>query len=337
MPKSTKANARLFETDSTPEETPKRQHRGVNSLNDLDTREWLKSTKSVWYSDPSDLEPLPHLDEVTQFLRREYGDKEAESILGQLTNSIMVSRPGPRDPDKAEHPATFGEKDIQKLIEFFTKSGDTVLDPFLGSGSTLIACSNANRNGVGIEVSPKWHKLANQRLKNLPSLPFEPTNLKLDVKKGDARSVLKKMDDEGFSFIVTSPPYWSMLNKPADHKVKQERVAKGRATRYSKSTKDIANLESYETFLKALTDVFQECVRVLKKGRYIAVVVSDFRDKDRFYLFHADIARLLEEVGFRMSGITILAQDSKTLYPYGMPYAFVSNIHHQYIVIARRL
>jgi hypothetical protein len=126
------------------------------------------------------------------------------------------------------------------------------------------------------------------------------------------------------------------LNKPADHKVKRERIKKGLPTKYSDAKADLANAPTYGMFLRRLEMIFRECVRVLAHKRYIAVVVSDFRDKSMFYMFHADIARLLERIGLELAGITILVQDSKTLYPYGMPYAFVSNIHHQYVVIARK-
>jgi DNA modification methylase len=156
------------------------------------------------------------------------------------------------------------------------------------------------------------------------------------VIQGDSRNELAKFPEDSFSFVVTSPPYWSVLNKQADHKVKRERISRDLPTRYSDHEDDLANIDSYGDFLGALATVFRECRRVLSPNRYIAVVVSDFRDKDHFYLFHADIARLLEQVGFSLAGITILVQDSKNLYPYGMPHAFVSNIHHQYVVLARR-
>ena len=48
-----------------------------------------------------------------------------------------------------------------------------------------------------------------------------------------------------------------------------------------------------------------------------------------------DIAKVVESVGFTLEGITVLVQDNKNLYPYGIPFAFVSNIHHQYILVFR--
>jgi len=332
-------NLKLFEDQDTASTATsrvkqRRQHRGENTLNDLDTREWLIATKSVWYPSPDDL-VVPQLEALAHALRTTYGDDKAETLLGQIFDSVMLSRPPSRDSVKAQHPATFAESDIEKLILFFTKARDRVLDPFLGSGSTLVACQNTGRHGIGVEVVAKWYKLAKKRVFEQRNLDFGD-NLEIEIIEDDARNALCGMPDESIGFIVTSPPYWSMLNKPADHKVKQERLRKGLPTRYSSESADLANLETYDDFLDALASIFRECFRVLQSKRYIAVVVSDFRDKSKFYLYHADIAKVLEMVGFQLAGITVLVQDSKALYPYGMPHAFVSNIHHQYVVIARK-
>ncbi len=246
------------------------------------------------------------------------------------TKSVWFSRPPQRGKLKAQHPATFAESDIAKAIEFFTKSGQSVLDPFVGSGSTLIACAQTGRVGTGIELIEQWADIARQRA------AAQQSEVEQTVLIGDSREVMPSLRDESFDFIVTSPPYWMILRKDWDHKVKAERRAKGLDTRYSDDESDLGNLESYEDFLCELGEVFLECRRVLKKKRYMCVVVSDFRHKSKFVAYHADISRAVESVGFSLEGITILAQDSKRLYPYGIPYAFVSNIHHQYILVFRK-
>lgn len=314
-----------------------RAHRGVNNLNDLNTREWLLATKSVWYTSVDDF-VRPQLEELTSTLRNVLSDPEVERVLEQILPSVMESRPGPRDAMKAQHPATFAESDVEKLLNFFTKRGDRVLDPFLGSGTTLIACHRTGRLGTGVELVPKWYELAQTRLAECEDqqLPFDDAQPKQELVQGDSREVLARFAPDTFGFIITSPPYWSVLNKPADHKVKAERVRRGLATNYSDSEADLGNVGSYGEFLGELKTVFEACFRVLQTGRYVAVIVSDFRDKSEFFMYHADIATVLRDCGFSLSGITVLVQDSKTLYPYGMPHAFVSNIHHQYVVVARK-
>jgi len=271
-----------------------------NRLNDLSNVEWLTFTKSVWQS-----------------------------------------RPPPRDELKEQHPATFAENDVEKLILFFTKKGARVLDPFLGSGSTLIACLNTNRNGYGIELVNRWAVIARRRLERakngLQSNSNEVSKAsELEILPGDSRIVLRRFGPEFFDFVMTSPPYWRILTKARDHKSQRERLSKGLPTKYSEDSRDLGNARSYGEFLRELAKVFAECYRVLKNGKYMAVIVSDFRHGSKFISFHNDLATAIEGVGFTLEGITILVQDSKNLYPYGMPYAFVSNIHHQYILIFRK-
>lgn len=246
------------------------------------------------------------------------------------TKSVWFSRPPQRDELKAQHPATFAESDIVRLIEFFTKPDGKVLDPFVGSGSTLVACAQTGRCGVGIELIEQWAEIAKRRVD-----AQEPTS-EQQIFTGDAREVMGQIDDGSFDFIVTSPPYWSILRKDLDHKVKAERKSKGLQTRYSDQSNDLGNTESYEQFLEELGVVFRQCWRVLATRRYMCVVVSDFRHGSKFIAYHSDISRVMESVGFSLEGITVLVQDSKNLYPYGLPYAFVSNIHHQYILTFRK-
>lgn len=246
------------------------------------------------------------------------------------TKSVWFSRPPQRDKLKSQHPATFAESDVMRLIEFFTKPGQTVLDPFLGSGSTLVACARTGRTGVGIELINLWAEIARRRVAE------EQSGLSQQVIEGDSREALSRLECESIDFIVTSPPYWAILRKDWDHKVKAERKSKGLSTRYSDRPEDLGNLESYEEFMEQLGFIFSECGRVLKKKQYMCVVVSDFRHGSKFYSYHSDISTLVEKLGFSLEGITILAQDNKNLYPYGIPFAFVSNIHHQYILVFRK-
>ena len=157
-----------------------------------------------------------------------------------------------------------------------------------------------------------------------------------EIVSGDARQALSEFEAESFDFVVTSPPYWRILTKKAGEKTKAERRSKGLPTKYSKSPDDLGNIEDYDDFLAELGKVFAGCARVLRAGKYMCVIVSDFRHGPRFYLYHADLAQVIEEIGLALKGITVLVQDSKNLYPLGIPYAFVSNIHHQYVLVFQR-
>ena len=85
-----------------------------------------------------------------------------------------------------------------------------------------------------------------------------------------------------------------------------------------------------------MRDIFVAAARKLRRGKYMAIVVSDFRDKSRYIMFHADLARELEANGLEMRGCTVLYQRHKRIFPYGYPYSFVPNIHNQYILILQK-
>ena len=275
-----------------------------NTLNDLNGSQWLPETKSFFY----------------------------QKGLGAKHPHAQIER---------QHPAPFSYQDISHLITFFTKKGMRVLDPFGGVGSTAKACELEGRLCTSIELQQKWHDLAIQRLETEVGIG---TSKKHTFILGDTRVELKNMEDSTFDFMVTSPPYWSILNKKADYKVKKERLANNLATNYSDNDEnDLANISSYDEFLKVLVDdVFLECGRVLRPKKYMCVIISDFRNKSQFVSFHSDLIQAMNHKrtsdGYLISlqGVKVLLQNHKTLLPYGYPFAYVENIHHQYILIFRK-
>jgi DNA modification methylase len=274
-----------------------------NQLNALTGREWIQATKSIWF----------------------------QKGLGQGHLHAQIER---------EHPAPFSYQDVQRLIEFFTKPRGVVLDPFLGVGSTLKASALSGRSGIGIELSGRWAEASRRRLaEEVPSGLFDGETHQT-VLEGDARELIQGISRSSVDFVVTSPPYWGILNKPADHKVKRLRLDEGLAKNYSDDIRDLANYVEYGAFLEELGKVFAGCYRVLRPGKYMAVIVGDFRHKTKYIPFHADVTRLVTEgladVEFELSGITILVQNAKRLFPYGYPFAFVPNVHHQYVLIFRK-
>lgn len=264
-----------------------------NKLNDLTSTEWIPETISVWN----------------------------QKGLGAKHPDVKIEK---------QHPAPFSFTDVARLIRFFTKKGDVVLDPFLGIGSTLKACAIEGRRGIGVELNPKYAQLSKERIENeTDEYTLKDQQL---VYQGDSREVLTTIDENSIDFVVTSPPYWNILHKK-DHKVKQEREQHELDTKYSDHKDDLGNIDEYEDFLNELNSIFEKCAVVLKPQKYMAVVVSDFREKSKYIMFHADLAKKLEQHKLEMRGLKVLYQRHKRIFPYGYPYAYVPNIHNQYILI----
>ena len=278
-----------------PEATPKVDPR--NRLNDLTAKEWIPETVSVWN----------------------------QRGLGASHPDAKIER---------QHPAPFSFTDVGRLIRFFTKRGDLVLDPFVGVGSTLKACALDQRTGIGIELNPHFAELCRERLDTEVRDMFSKVSDQRII-EGDVRDVLPTLSDETVDFLVTSPPYWSILRKE-DHKARQERVAGGLRTNYGDDPRDLGNIPTYEEFITVLTGVFHECRRILKPRKYMSIVVSDFRHKSQYIMFHSDLAQHLGDVGLEMRGLITLYQRHKKVYPYGYPYAYVPNIHNQFVLIVQK-
>lgn len=68
--------------------------------------------------------------------------------------------------DKRFHPTQKPSELIVQLLEMFSKPNQTVLDPFMGSGTTAIACINTNRNYIGFELDTGYFNIANERISN---------------------------------------------------------------------------------------------------------------------------------------------------------------------------
>src|ERR1700730_13619299 len=183
----TKAN-RVAHANGKPIRNRRPHSKAINRLNDLSAKEWIPETVSVWI----------------------------QRGLGQGHEHAQIER---------QHPAPFSFQDISRLIRFFTKSGELVLDPFVGVGSTLKAAALEGRRGIGIELNKKYVALARLRLKN------ELTDDAIicrdqEMIRGDARLVVPKLEADSVKLVVTSPPYWNILHKQ-DHKARQERIAHG--------------------------------------------------------------------------------------------------------------
>ena len=266
-----------------------------NKLNDLSGSEWIFFLNSV---------------EVTH-----YSTKGADGFAHHL---------------RGKHPSPKPPQLMKKFVDFFTKEGQVVFDPFMGVGGTLIACSLSNRKGVGIDLSKNYIDLYKKVCKELgvvEQTAIVGNSLELD-------KLLPK--NTKFDFILTDPPYGEMLSKKRTGQ-KKKKTGVAVATPFTNRETDLGNMER-ENFLESLKNVIAKSAEYLKPKGYIAVFVKDLQPNGNGHnMLHCYItSKLLEIPDISFKGYKIWYDATQKLYPFGYPHAFVANQFHQFIMIFRR-
>lgn len=253
----------------------------------------------------------------------------------KLTKSFWMSEKCADDKAAFGHPAPFLIKDIEKLISFFTKKGMTVLDPFMGSGTTALAAYHLGRKSVGMDLNPAYRELA---LERFAKKGMTEQDYRYEI--GDSMKDLKILGD--VDYIVTSPPYHNIL-KNTSKGIRNDNSHKGfrNGSRqgveyYSDLPNDLGNQDTYEEFLAMLQHVMEQCYQLLHEKKYCSLVISDFTVNKKEVCVQADMVRLMTDAGFEFVGTTVLLQDNKPLYPFGYPYSYKINHMHQNLIHFRK-
>jgi DNA modification methylase len=290
-----------------------------NTLNELSGEEWLYFTKSVWTT--------AYPSELGHALRKAHGANKPPRLMA-------------------------------RLIEFFTKSGELVLDPFAGVGGTLLGAAIARgpRRALGIELAPRWAEVYAQVVTEAsaerdgqgplladlgPNDPggqrtFDPAGCELRV--GDALEILPTLAPESVDFVATDPPYNVQLPMTMSGGALAESFS-NRRTDYAMVTDDpadLANAPDYPAFLDRMEEVLGQLARVLRRGRYAVLIVRDAYQGGRYVFTGADLAARAANAGLTPKGDLIWYQAGTRLRPYGYPTGFVPNITHQHLLVLRR-
>lgn len=225
--------------------------------------------------------------------------------------------------DTQAHPATYSPTMVSEFIKFFTKEGDTVLDPFSGIGSTLVACKRTGRIGYGIELNPKYFEIIGKRVPEFEGNIFN----------ADCRN-LDQLNLPTINYSISSPPYWDVLNRSTDG-FKKEREERGLDVSYSEEDNDLGNIDDYEAFLQEACSVYLKMYDILADGAYITIIVKNVKKGGRMYPLAWDMARILGQK-YVLKDEKIWIQDKIGLSPYGYPNSWASNILHHYCLILRK-
>jgi len=253
----------------------------------------------------------------------------------------IIPKPPARRKQELVHPGKFPEILVSTFIKIFSKAGDTIFDPMVGTGSTLIAALRSGRNGVGVELNPQFIKIARERLFKESPTPLieDPKRPKFRLIQGDASHLndISELATAQFAYCVTSPPYWSVLKNRGSEYQRSRRV-KGLPLFYSDDKRDLGNIENYEDFLIALSNIYRQVAEKLSSKGYLTIVVKNVKRHHVLYTLAWDLLQELSSSthAFDYVGTTLWCQDDISLKPFALGTHWVSNTLHQYCLHFRK-
>jgi DNA modification methylase len=258
-----------------------------------------------------------------------------------LSKNVWNDVSSTRKKKHLDHGATYPEKLANRLIKMYSKEGDLVLDPFLGTGSTLEACRNTRRRGIGIELYERFIRHA-QNIVNQTTLT---NNYQLKLIHDDCRNLLKHLKPETVQVMITSPPYANFIQKSVEDREKTHKTSlirlenKSTVNQYGEMEEDFGNLE-YPEFLKEIKGLMKKLYTVTNKGGYNVWVVKDHRDTKNnipYIPVHSDFARIGEEAGFKFHDLIVWDQSAqRKLVLLGYPSVFYTNQNCSFLVVLRK-
>jgi len=247
----------------------------------------------------------------------------------KFQKSWFIHNPPPRKKGVLRHPAKFPETMAQEFIEFFTKKGETVLDPMAGTGSTLVAALRSGRNSFGIELNPKYADIARQVVnEERELLGASIENLKSELITGDAL-LASTYPIPVVDYVLTSPPYWDMLHAKGAETQKKRRTDSELDVFYSDDPNDVGNLHDYEEFLSKLVAIYAGLKPLLREKAYLTIIVKNVKKGGKIYPLAWDLGRELGKT-YTLKDEKLWLQDNQRLAPYGLGSAWVSNTFHHY-------
>jgi modification methylase len=189
----------------------------------------------------------------------------------------------------------------RKAIETYSEPGDLVLDPMCGIGTTLVEAIHTGRQALGVELEPRWVKLARANIKHAN---HQGAASAAHVITGDARRLPRLLttrpESRPVDLILTSPPYACQI---AD--VSTENLASGNGpirredtSNYSPDRSNIGHARG-NTYLNAMAEVYAACFTVLKPGGFLILVTKDMRSQGALRNLSGDTITLCENLGLR--------------------------------------
>jgi DNA modification methylase len=204
--------------------------------------------------------------------------------------------------DKTAHPATFPISLATHVIKLFSHEGQLVLDPFVGSGTTLVAAKDMNRNALGFDLQQKYVDLAQSRI---TSKGLFSTTKQLAICE-DARNISEYLQPESVSLLFTSPPYANLLNRKRKNKSRRDRDngQLGKIEQYSQDPRDLGT-QSLHEYTQQMGAIFERLLPILKPKAHCVINVPDMWWENQRITIHISLVEELRRRGYELRNVII--------------------------------
>ena len=210
--------------------------------------------------------------------------------------------------DKKVHPATFPLSMARRIIEQFSHLGELVLDPFCGSGTTLLAAKDLSRNAVGFDLKQEYVDLSIKRLSQLSLTADIINECKQNAICDDARNIPEYINEGTVKLIFTSPPYANLLNRERKNKSRRGEKRKndqlGVVEQYSQDQRDLGILNQNE-FELAIEEIFSPLKRILAPKAHCIINITDAWIDGKRVPLHINVINAMEKAGYEFRNTII--------------------------------
>ncbi|XFA98144.1 DNA methyltransferase [Candidatus Izemoplasma sp. B36] len=249
-------------------------------------------------------------------------------VNASKTKNIMIFNSYSKmDKFALQHPAPYSYQDIEKILDYENINQGRILDPFLGTGSTILSVGNRDLFTTGIELSKEYVDISEQRIKKIANF-----NINYEIINGDSMKVCNHLEKK-YDYVITSPPYHNILkNKGMGIRHDESQKRQG-IDYYTESKKDFGNFEYLNEYFDALSRLFGLIKAKLTDKARLYIIISDFTVNKIEEDIHSNIIKIMNENGYKYTGTGYIIQNQKSIYPFGYPYKIVLNHIFQYCMM----
>ena len=176
------------------------------------------------------------------------------------------------------------------LIRRYTEEGDIVLEPFMGSGTTLYECERLKRHYIGFDINEEI-------IEHVKSKMLDCTDIHYSIINGDItnaefsdikiRECLKQMNVQRVDFVLSHPPYWDII-------------------KFTNYPSDLSNCPDLKSFMEKFILSMQNSIKYLRAGKHFAFVAGDiYRDGEVIPLGFYMMQSVKDNIKCKLKGIVI--------------------------------